>query len=265
MKYEALLDTPANVLAELFQFAGLDVSSENLARAVAAVAPAAHRPPIVAPAPGLPFQPRVAARSRYFDAALLGAYESIVLERVPELRDERTFAPADYRGHPLFALFSVKCALLEGRHEDAAREAVGALAQWPEHSHVMFVAGDCLRRIGRHSEALPCLEKACALAPHDADILISCANAHLGSGNVDRAVELADAVVALLPTHSIHRLFLAAVLLMGGRPRDAAAQALHALELGITEPHLWPAFSKVVREARRQGWPLQVATDPRTE
>ena len=184
---------------------------------------------------------------------------------MPELRGERTFAPVDYRDHPLFALFRIKCATLEGRHEDAAREAVGALAQWPEHSHVNFVAGDSLRRIGRHPEALPCLEKACALAPHDAEILISCANANLASGNVDRAVELAAAVVALLPTHATHRLFLATVLLMGGRPRDAAEQALQALDLGIAEPHLWLAFSHVVREARRQGWALQVATDPRTE
>ena len=265
MKYEALLDSPATVLAELFHFAGLDVPSEGMARAVAAVTPVAHRPPIVNPAPGLGFQPRVASRSRYFDAELLGAYESIVLEQVPELRGERTFAPVDYRDHPLFALFRIKCATLEGRHEDAAREAVGALAQWPEDSHVSFVAGDSLRRIGRHLEALPCLEKACTLAPHDAEILISCANANLASGNVVRAAELAAAVVVLLPTHATHRLFLATVLLMGGRPRDAAEQALQALDLGIAEPHLWLAFSHVVREARRQGWALQVATDPRTE
>jgi tetratricopeptide (TPR) repeat protein len=265
MKYEALLDAPANVLAELFQFAGLDVASENLARAVAAVTPRAHRPPIVAPAQGLGFQPRVAARSRYFDAELLGAYESIVLERVAELRDQRTFAPVDYRDHPLFALFSIKCAMLEGRPEDAAKEAVGALARWPGHSHVIFVAGDCLRRIGRNAEAVPHLEKACALAPHDAEVLISCAHAHLASGTFDRAVEHAAAVVALLPTQSGHRLFLASVLLMAGRPRDAAEQALHALDLGITEPHHWPAFSRLVREARRQGWPLQVATKPTTE
>jgi tetratricopeptide (TPR) repeat protein len=262
LKYEGLLDNPARALAELFQFAGLEVPPDRLARAVTAVAPVVNRPPIVDQAPGLGFQPRVASRSPYFDAELLGAYESIVLERVPELRGERTFAEVDYRDHPLFALFKVKCATLEGRHEDAAREAMDALTRWPDHPHVNFVAGEALRRIGRHAEALPRLERACAVAPHDAEILISCANANLASGKPDRAAALAAVVVALLPTQATHRLFLATVLLMAGQPRDAAEQALRALDLGIAEPHLWVAFSGVVREARRQGWSLQVAPNP---
>jgi tetratricopeptide (TPR) repeat protein len=265
IKYRDLLDKPASVLAELFQFAGLEAPADRLAWAVTAAAPVAHRPPIVNPAPGLGFQPRVPSRSRYFDAELLGAYESIVLERIPELHGERMFPPIDYRGHPLLALFTIKCATLEGRHEDAALEGMNALAQWPEHPHVSFVAGESLRRIGRHAEALPWLEKACARAPHDAEILISCANANLASGNLDRAAELAAAVVALLPAGSTHRLFLATVLLMAGRPRDAVEQALQALDLGIAEPHLWLAFGRVVREARRLGWSLQVAPNPATD
>jgi tetratricopeptide (TPR) repeat protein len=258
IKYERLLDQPATVLAELFRFAGLEVPTDSISRAVAAVAPVANRPPIVNAAPGLGFQPRVASRSRYFDVEILSAYESIVLDLVPELDGERTFAPADYRDHPLFALFTVKCAALEGRHEDAARHAMDALARWPDHPHVSFVSGDSLRRIGRYAEALPHLEAACALAAHDAEVLISCANANIALGNLDRASELAAAVVALLPEYATHRLFLATVLLMGGRPREAAEQALRALELGIAEPHLWQAFNQVLREARHSGWSLHV-------
>lgn len=263
VKYEDLLDKPGTIVADLFRFAGLEIEQDRIDRAVAAVVRVANRPPIVNPAPGVEFQPRVAARSRYFDTEILPTYESIVLDRVPELGSERTFAAIDYDDHPLFALFTIKSATLEGRHDDAAREASDAIRRWPEHAHVNFVAGESLRRIGRYADALPPLELACTLAAHDAEILISCANTNLALGNPARAAALAAQVVTLLPNFATHRLFLAVVLQMAGRPREALEQALQALDLGIAEPHLWQVFNQVVREGQRSGWSLRVA--PTTE
>lgn len=264
VKYEDLLGDPGAIVTRLLRFVGLEVEPDRIARAVAAVVPVVNRPPIVSPAPELRFQPRVAASSRYFDAEILPAYESIVLDRVPELCGERTFAATDYRDHPLFALFTVKCATLEGRHEDAAREALEALSRWPGHPHVNFVAGECLRRIGRYGEALPRLELACGLAAHDGEVLISCANTHIALGDFARAADLAAQVVALLPDYATHRLFLATVLQMAGRPREATEQALQALEYGIAEPHLWQVFHQVVRDAQRSGWTVRVGPSSQT-
>jgi tetratricopeptide (TPR) repeat protein len=223
------------------------------------VAPILARPPILTKSKATAFTPRVPSLSRYFDPELLAVYESLVLEHVPELCAHRAFAPVVYRDHLLFALFNLQCASLEGRLDEVARLARDAHTAWPDHPYVTFMAGDALRKLGHHDTALPYLEKAVRLAPHDAEIIVSCINAQIALEHLDHASELATQLVALLPGDASHRLLLATILMMSGRAADALQQALHALDLGIGDPHLWRAFGRMVHEARQAGWALQLA------
>jgi hypothetical protein len=260
IKYERLVQDPAGVMAELFAFCGLPESPAGIAAAVAEVAPVLNRTPILGERARTGFAPRVVTRSRYFDAELLAIYESMVLDRVPELRPSRTLPPAEYRNHPLFALFTIQCARLDGQLDEVARLAQDAARAWPDHLYVNYVAGDALRDCGRYVDALPLLETAVRLAPHDAAVIVSCANAHIALQHLPQASDLAAQLVALAPQDASHRLFLATILMMAGRPAEALHQALKALEIGIGEPHLWRAFGNVVQEARRAGWRLQPAS-----
>jgi hypothetical protein len=259
VKYERLRDDPAAVLEGLFQFCALDVPRERIAQAVAAVAPVLNRTPLLKDTTETAFVPRVPSRSKYFDPELLAVYESLVLDRVPELAADRVFAPVDYSGHLLFALYNIRCAMLDGRLDDIARLARGAQTAWPEHVYLSAIAGDALWKLGQREAALPYMEKAVALTPHDADTLVQCANAHIALGSLGRAVELATALAVLAPDDPSHRMFLSTILVMAGRRAEALEQALHALHLGIGDPHLWRAFGHVVHEARAEGWILQVA------
>jgi tetratricopeptide (TPR) repeat protein len=259
VKYEQLRDDPAAVLEGLFRFCALDVPRERIDQAIAAVAPVINRTPLLKDTTETAFVPRVPSQSKYFDPDLLAVYESLLLDRVPELAAHRVFAPVDYSGHLLFALYNLRCATLDGRLDEVARLACDAQAAWPEHLHLNAIAGDTLWKLGQHEAALPYMEKAVALAPHDAEMLVPCANAHISLGNLGRAVELATALVGLAPDDPSHRIFLSTILVMAGRRAEALEQALHALHLGIGDPHLWRGFGYVVHEARAEGWILQVA------
>ncbi len=268
VKYERLREDPAAVIGELCRFCALSVSPNRIADAVANVAPVLARPPILPQSEGTAFTHRVPSHSRYFDPELLAVYESLVLEHVPELCAVRAFAPVDrvvYRDHVLFALFNLQCASLEGRLDEVARLARDAHTAWPDHPYVTFMTGDALRKLGHHDTALPYLEKAVRLTPHDPEIIVSCINAQIALGRLGPASELAMQLVALLPRDASHRLLLATILMMSGRAADALQQALHALDLGIGEAHLWRAFGRMVDQARQAGWTLRlVPTHERT-
>lgn len=259
MKYEWLSGEPANAIDALIRFCGLAVAPERIARAVAKVAPVVNRPPIVRDIGAAPFAARDVARSEYFDAELLAAYESLVLDRVPELLADRLLAPVGYATHPLLALFDVQSARLDGRHADAAWLALAAHQRWPAAPYVGYVAAECLRIAGDREAALSRLEQAVAAAAHDAQIVASCAHLNLELGHAERADELAERLVALVPTEPGFRLFHAATLFRLGRPDAALERALSAAELGMQTPDMWQQFASILRESRRAGWGLAVS------
>jgi hypothetical protein len=170
MKYEWLCDAPAEAIDALIRFCGFSVTAERIAGAVAKVAPVVNRPPIVKDIGEARFAARDPARSEYFDPDLLATYESLVLDRIPELSTDRLFAPADYAAHPLSAMFEVQCARLDGPDADAARLALAAHRQWPTDPYVAYVAAECLRKTGDREAALSHLERAVDTASHDAQI-----------------------------------------------------------------------------------------------
>ena len=258
MKYEWLLEEPARALDALIRFCGLVVPPEAIERAVAVVAPVVKRPPIVTNIGDTKFTPRDPSRSEYFDRELLAVYEALVLDRVPELAAGRTFAPVGYAKHPLLAMFEVQCARLDGRHEDAAGLALAAQRQWPADAYINYVAAECLRKVQDRETALSCLECAVEGAPHDAQIIAACANVNLELGRIPRGSELASQLVALVPTEPGYHLFLANTLLMSGKPEQALARALDALDLGIRDNGHWHQFANIVTEARRMGWKLSI-------
>jgi hypothetical protein len=258
MKYEWLCDAPAEAIDALIRFCGFSVTAERIAGAVAKVAPVVNRPPIVKDSGEARFAARDPARSAYFDPDLLATYESLVLDRVPELSTDRLFAPVGYAAHPLSAMFEVQCARLDGRHADAARLAQAAHRQWPVDPYIGYVAAECLRKTGDREAALSHLERALDAASHDAQIVGSCASLNFELGNAPRADELAAQLVALVPTEPGFRLFHAATRFRLGFPDQALERALSAAELGMQDPGLWQQFASIMREARRAGWGLAV-------
>jgi tetratricopeptide (TPR) repeat protein len=258
VRYEELLAEPVRVLTELCAFCEMPMSTDRLQHAVAVVGPILNRPPIVKDDGRRAFVPSVPSRSAYHHEQLLAIYESIVLDRVPEMAASRHFPAVDYRDHPLRALFDVHGATLDRQPEEAARLARAAHQAWLDDVYVSLVAGEALRRAGDHAGAVICLERAIAVAPHDAEVIVACTNANLATQNIGRAETLAAQLVALVPEDASHRLFHATILGMCGRQREALSQALEALRIGIAHPHLWQAFVRVVDEARRAGWALDV-------
>lgn len=258
MKYEWLLEEPADALAALMRFCGLEIAPDTIAQAVARVAPVVNRPPIVKDIGDVAFTRRDPARSEYFDANLLAVYESLVLDRVPELSDRRVFAPVGYANHPLLAMFEVQCARLDGRHEDAMRPALAALEKSPDDPYVRFVAAECLRETGDTTAGLVCLNQAAEMAPNDAQIVGACVSANYQQGNIERVSELLARLSALVPADPGCRLFHASILLQLDRPEQALDRALDAVRVGLHDNRHWQEFANIVREGRRRGWALTV-------
>lgn len=102
--YEALARDPAGTVAGLLARAGAKpLPEEHLARAAEAASSQGGK--------RREYKPRIVEENRYFDAAVFGAYESLLLDIAPRFGHARTLPPVDYRGTSLYRRFLLRRAV----------------------------------------------------------------------------------------------------------------------------------------------------------
>jgi tetratricopeptide (TPR) repeat protein len=133
-----------------------------------------------------------AARS-FAEALRLGSTSDDVLVAYADLlswnRDNRGSAEVLYRrilsrspGEPRARVGLANLSAWDGEPAKALRSYDSVLALAPDHQGALRGRGGALNQLGRHREAARVLERALALAPHDAAAAGELARAELGSG-----------------------------------------------------------------------------------
>lgn len=98
--YEALAGDPAGTVAALLARAGAaPLPDGHLSRAAEAASSQGGK--------RRAYKPRIVEENRYFDAAVFGAYESLLLDIVPRFGHARTLPAVDYRRTSLYRRFLV--------------------------------------------------------------------------------------------------------------------------------------------------------------
>ena len=149
----------------------------------------------------------------------------------------------DHRLDPDFQSGIAKAA--KGEHADAARLFAAALERAPSADAACNLAF-CLRRLGRHDEALPTLRRALELEDGHAGAILNLTSLLIDDFQLDEAVALAGRGAALHPKDAGLRVNLASALFLGGRYAEAEAADEEALALNPDQPHAHHALSSVL-------------------
>lgn len=154
--------------------------------------------------------------------------------------------------HPTVGAMVETGALLElGRHEECQRAARVCIERDPEDAHAHYLLGTSLLRQERFDEALPPLERACALEAEHGEARINRGMCLDELGRVEDAIEAYDEALALVPEvvhlhgnrgNSLRRL---------GRLDEALASYERALELAPGDPHNGRLRAEVLIELER--------------
>lgn len=256
--YDRLLTETADVLHDVCHRIGADRDRDTIERVVAGEAHVVRRPPnaplvSTAPSPSDDFRARQPDASPFFDRALLAEYESLIIERVPELAPTRRLGATDAPPSALSALVIAAEADAAGDHPRAGRCLEESLAKWPTHAYLHLAAGRHAATIGDAAAAIVAYERAAELSPADPEILFLLANAHRAAGAHAEAVEIGRRIVAELPQSAGHRLFHAVLLSEAALDLDALAAVAQARRLGLTDPHHHELVDQVTQQAAARG------------
>jgi tetratricopeptide (TPR) repeat protein len=257
--YDDLVADPAGVLQRLCTACGCDVPRATLAAAVERAAPTrAFFPPRANAPQKTPFVRRAVDTSRFYDAALLPAVESLLLDRIGELAAKRRLERADYRGHPVACVFFAEDARRRGDLAAALEQIDRAIASEPRNAHLVAERCDALCALGRVDDAVAAAARAVELAPANVELLRRLSDVHVRAArsHLADARRLAELLVELRPDDPGSRVHLAYLLLQLGETGGAQLHANRALQLGSRDPDAWRVASEIF--ASCQNWPAAI-------
>lgn len=250
--YDDLVTRTASELARILSASGLEIPGDRIADAVragegsAASFPSGKRPP--------GFRVRADASSRYIDPELLAAAESILIERVPDLRRRRRFAAVDVASHPLQHAVRAEEARRDGDPELRLRHLSAALSAYPANRRLTADAAATLAALGHTRAALRTLDVALEQAPNDAALLRARSDLLLTRGDeiLGLARGIAERLVTLRPEDPGMHVHLATILLRGRDKAGAVRHAERATQLGPRDARVWRHASEILKEC--QSW-----------
>lgn len=234
--YDDLAHSPAETLARVLDAASISVPHAVITEAVATTMPHAGRYGEHA------FVPRSVEASRYYDHELLATYESILVDQLPALAENRVFEPVVYQDTLMWHVFEARQLWRRGDARAALVLVDQALEREPENGLLLHEQATLFALRGRLHDAQQALLKAVRLPPPHPVIL---------GALVRISVLLEDQATARRAAESL----LALVA-----PQVVAAQADIRLHLDLIRPHvgdsidvagLFPAARVAVGQAVR--------------
>jgi tetratricopeptide (TPR) repeat protein len=245
LPYDALVADPAAALRRIADACGLEVDEARVAAAVGEVAGRRAAPRTNAPEE---FRRRTSIDSPYLDRALLAAFESLLLDRLPELRAGRRLPDVDWRTSPVTHVYESEQALAAGDLLGALGHLDAARALEPRNRHLLGARAELLARAGRIDEAIAAATAVVDLAP--ADVL---ALRRLSDFHTQRAIDdlrtaraVAERLVALRPGDPGARVHLATICLRLGDRAAAAEHAARATAIGSRDAYVWRYASETL-------------------
>ncbi|MFK4532261.1 tetratricopeptide (TPR) repeat protein [Bradyrhizobium ottawaense] len=139
-------------------------------------------------------------------------------------------------------------ALARRRTEFAFEMLAEAATIYPEHAGLTTNLGIAHELLGRTEEAMVCLERAAALAPHNDEIKLALAHALLSRGDVAEARAMTETVVQHEPGNARALLQLGAIEFALGHSSAAEALLLRATEVVPDDPDTLRNLSVVMLE-----------------
>lgn len=118
-----------------------------------------------------------------------------------------------------------------GQLEEAATLYRDILARDACQIDALHLWGVLAHQQGRHDEAAEAIQRAVALAPHEADFRANLASVLLATGDLEGAGREARQALVLDPSSGAVHSTLSAILLGQGKPEEAEAHARDAVEL----------------------------------
>ncbi len=255
--YDDLADRPARELARVLEAAGVAIDGGRIESAVhgsqeqSASFPAKTRPKH--------FERRRLEASRYLDPELLPVFESLLLDRLPQLGSSRQLPEVPFAGHPLTHFYLAEVARARGDLAAQLSETEKALQGAPRNPHLRAALADSLAAVGRSVDALEAIAEAVALSPENpilvrrqSDLLA------LRAGQIFAdAIAVAERLVAMRPDDPGARVHLALLLLRSGDAVGAHGHARRAIALDSRDPQVWRIASEILRFC--QDWSSAVA------
>ncbi|MFQ5789288.1 MAG: tetratricopeptide repeat protein [Acidobacteriota bacterium] len=93
--------------------------------------------------------------------------------------------------------------MVNGRFGQALSRFEQVLSREPDHVNALIKRGDSLHQLQRHKEAADALQRATGLAPENLVALYSLSSVYLGSGDLDRAEEVLQRIIAFDPAATV--------------------------------------------------------------
>ncbi|HEV7731113.1 MAG TPA: tetratricopeptide repeat protein [Candidatus Binatia bacterium] len=250
IEYDAFVADPAATIRRLTAACGLAIADARIERAVADVGGVRAAPP---QATVETFTRRTLPASRFLDLDLLPAFESLLLDRLGELRPKQRLDTVEYRDHPVTCVYLAYQSRAAGDLPEALHQLDRALAIEPYNRHLLHERADVLVALDRLPEAIAAATTACALAPDDerglrrlGDLHVQGANIHLGAARA-----IAERLVAFRPEEAGHRVHLATVCRAMGDHTAALDQARRAIALDARDPFVWRFASEIFTACRQ--------------
>lgn len=257
LDYDDLVDRPAQELTRVLETAGVAIAYDRIESAVdgsqehSASFPVTTRPPR--------FERRRLEASRYLDPELLPVFESLLLDRLPQLRSRRQLPEVSYTGHPLTHAYLAEVARARGDLATQLSETKEALRGAPRNPYLLAALANNLAGLGRSVDALEAIGDAVSIAPQNpilvrqqSDLLVLRA-----SQIFDNAIQVAERLVAMRPDDPGARVHLARLSLRSGDGVGAHRHASRAIALGSRDPQVWRISSEIFRSC--QDWGSAVA------
>jgi len=259
LDYRDLIAEPAKCVRDLLAFCDVACDEASIREAALARMPLRDNP--VDGTQGWSvgaYVPRKVETSRFFDGPLLSQFEAIIADAAPELAEVRYFPTA--RAKNSLVAFALQCRLAADQrpastHLQSLRQRLEELA---EYGHAHFAFARVLRAAGDLDGAASALTTALELGVADPDALIDAVELSRARGDRSMACVYAERILEAQPDVASHELFMGNLLLEAGRIGDAVVHAARALELGMSQPHLWSACSNILEVGRSNGYRIQV-------
>lgn len=250
VEYDDLVADPAAALRRVTAACGLAIDDARVDAAVAAVAGVRAAP---RQDPNERFTRRTLPASRFLDPDLLPAFESLLLDRLPELRPRRRLEAVGHGEHPVACVYLAERARAAGDHAESLRQIDRALAYEPRNRHLLGERAVILNRLGRTRLAVAAASAASALAPDDPACLRRLSDLHVRSANetLGEARAVAERLVALRPGDPGHLIHLATICLRLDDGTAALGYVQRALAVGSGDPYVWRYASEILKACRR--------------
>ncbi len=159
-------------------------------------------------------------------------------EAKPAFRDPWNEELASYQRGMATINRRARAWIAAGRSLEAIRLLEDARAEEPDHLPILRTLGAAYSVVGRTRDAQRVLRHAALLDPENPELRVDAAWATAMFGDLDQAMEEADAILATDPNcHKAHAL-RSRLFLDQGRPREAVAACLAAVDHGAQEPAL---------------------------